>query len=210
MPVSRDAQGILWFMLAKHPSGDLGDFGGGVKKGESSLDAAKREIEEETNGLSEEMIPKNFDYGSAIGLIHKNLMAMVFIPVDAKWIDSAKPRFEEISQQRKNTEIVDIVWVDETAFEKMIGGEEVFHPPGRHSGTPIAARTSWRSSPSKTSVRGRNPPSESYLPREADLASRNCSRSRKEPEVELFLWRKVRMFLMQFSLPEIFGLFRFG
>ena len=133
--ITRGESGDPWFLLAKHPSGDLGDFGGGVKKGETAMDAARRELEEETNGLSKEMLPPNFDFDSALGLVTTTTnrpdifaMAILFFEVDPKWLHKAHPRFLELSEtnrDRSTQEISDVVWVDRASFEELVFGDTV-------------------------------------------------------------------------------------
>lgn len=226
--VTRGESGGWWFLLAKHPSGDLGDFGGGVKKGETAMDAARRELEEETNGLSREMLPLDFDFGAALGLVTTTTnrpdifaMAILFFEVDSKWLHKAHPRFLELSEtnrDRSTQEISDVVWVDEKSFEELVFGDaaaiaisasvpnfysfrkEITVRASEFSGhsLPGSAPSGWRHKSDGASHQSRPRFAEPYFPSEARFST-----GKAYAKKELVMWKKISNFLSHFpSLVE--------
>lgn len=110
----------LRFCLAKDSrTGELGDFGGGVKRGEVSITGGIRELTEESNGI---FCNINFDYtvGHGISLIDKyyKKMAIFLVYVDPPMISQSCKCFTP------SEEISDIVWVTEEELYVLIYGRD--------------------------------------------------------------------------------------
>jgi hypothetical protein len=110
--------GEMFFLLAvDNYTGELGDFGGGSKYNESALDTAKREFEEESKGIFKAEYPNIDCFTNKISVIDKN-MAITFVYINPSWKTDAIKRFNV--NKGPNDEIIDIVWVDKSTFEKLV------------------------------------------------------------------------------------------
>jgi hypothetical protein len=116
----------VFVLLAKHgASQELGDFGGGVRKDESSIQAGLREFYEETLGIFD--LTKE-DVGGNIAILNrKETMAIIFTPVSPIWLAKARTNFLEKVRDLKssNEEITDVVWVSFEAFIRLIYGGKI-------------------------------------------------------------------------------------
>jgi len=143
----------LWFLLARHKAtGELGDFGGGIKKIETTLEGGIRELHEESRGIFENIYKTPSDMASCITLVDRQDMAEIFIPLDPEWFVSAKIKFHAtgsyserskiagpcserskiagpcsdrgISRTKKklSDEISELVWVSEETLDNLILG----------------------------------------------------------------------------------------
>lgn len=117
----------LYFLLAKHSkTGELGDFGGGVKKNEFSLNGGVREFFEESGGVFRSRYKSSNDFLDKVALIdNENKMAVIFAPIESFWIEGNKAQvsFEESmknSKKKSSQEISEIVWVNEHDFLSLI------------------------------------------------------------------------------------------
>lgn len=117
--------GKVYLLLARHKfSGDLGDFGGGVKKEETTLKGAIREYFEESNYI---FVNEKADLDHSIAIVDDK-MAVLFLYIDQKWLHSAEKVFarqkkkESIypSYQPGTDEISEIMWVTEEEFINLI------------------------------------------------------------------------------------------
>jgi len=115
----------VFFLLAKHKfSGDLGDFGGGVKKEETSLKGAIREYYEESGSI---FINEKADYDHSLALLD-NKMAILFLYIQKEWYGKAEKVFAKQKKAetmypscRQGTdEISDILWVSESQFVNLV------------------------------------------------------------------------------------------
>lgn len=110
----------IYFLLARHSeSGDLGDFGGGIKKHEFALNGSLREYTEETNGMFP--ISSN-DLLDKLALVDGPNMAIVFVPINESWYQKAPEEFQKSKRAIKkgSNEISEVVWVDEVEFNRLI------------------------------------------------------------------------------------------
>jgi hypothetical protein len=121
--------GITYFLLARDRlTKELGDFGGGVKKFEYSLMAGLREWHEESRGIFSEVCRSANDIATAIAVIDKRKMAVIFVPLKKEWKDEAQKLFEaksEAAGKKRSNEVSSLVWVDESRFRNLIDGETV-------------------------------------------------------------------------------------
>lgn len=114
--------GKVYYLLAKHlETGELGDFGGGIKKNEFSLNGAIREFAEESNGIFSSTYASPNDFLDKIALVDGNKMAIIFAPVDNKWLKGASTSFINRKSPKKGSdEISEIIWINETSFLAMV------------------------------------------------------------------------------------------
>lgn len=113
----------LLFLLSRHKkTKELGDFGGGVKQSESAATAGIREFHEETREIFSDIYQTPADIMSAITLIDVYCdMAIIFVPVDPKWVKIAQNKFLQTKPSKKSAdEVCDIIWVTETMFSELI------------------------------------------------------------------------------------------
>ena len=117
----------LYFLLGVDTkTGELTDFGGGVKYNESSIDGAMREFEEETYRC---LARKHYDVRSdelqqSKILSDKEKMTIIFMKIDPEWFNKASDNFfhnKQYSNLRYH-EISKIIWVHENKFRKLING----------------------------------------------------------------------------------------
>jgi hypothetical protein len=104
------------FCLAKdRKTGELGDFGGGVKKGEDSITGGIRELEEESNGIFCD-IDIDYAIGNGLPLLDDNRrkMAIFLVYVEPPMISQSRVNF------KPSDEISDIVWVTEEELYVLI------------------------------------------------------------------------------------------
>jgi 8-oxo-dGTP pyrophosphatase MutT (NUDIX family) len=112
----------FWFMLGRHAdTQDLCDFGGGVKKDETALDAGLREFHEETRDI---FTGFSFDVKNCASFINRQgTMAIIFLYIAEEWFYRAPTEFQKIIPlYKKHREICDVVWVHEKAMKNMLWG----------------------------------------------------------------------------------------
>lgn len=116
------ADGILHFLLARDKtSKDLGDFGGGAQKTEFALMAALREFGEESHGIFSHIYQSANDMSDKIAIIDGTKMAMIFAPLECKWIKDAQRIFaDNPPTKKKSDEVSELVWVSEEEFINLI------------------------------------------------------------------------------------------
>lgn len=118
--------GVTYFLLARdRVTRELGDFGGGVKKFEYSLMAGLREWHEESRFIFSEVCRSANDIATAIAVIDKRKMAVIFVPLKREWKDEAQKLFEARSDaagKKRSNEVSSLVWVDEQRFRNLISG----------------------------------------------------------------------------------------
>lgn len=122
--LKRDSEYKIWFLLARDRlTKELGDFGGGVRKDEYSLMAGMREFSEETHGVFSRIYTSPNDLANKLALIDtkKSTMAVIFVPLEEKWIMEAQKQFSQTKTCKTGTgEISEMVWVDENKFFGLI------------------------------------------------------------------------------------------
>lgn len=126
----------LLFLVGIHAqTGDITDFGGGVKDGESDLMGAYREFHEETRGIFKDEVsielletcvtlnkPKSTKtIGSLKTKIFYEGMSAIFVPINNRNILLAPHCFANTESDDK--EISKIFWVNENQFEKLLNGK---------------------------------------------------------------------------------------
>ncbi len=99
-------------------SGNLTDFGGGVKKEETIVEGGLRELEEESQGVFGTLIPDDVKNTTTY---HSYNMAIMFIPmeVDPQVISD---EFERKIVGKINPEVCGIVWLDTQELLESIHG----------------------------------------------------------------------------------------
>lgn len=116
----------LYFLLGQDKqSGDITDFGGGVKQFETALAAALREFEEESDEILGKLEANDPQISRAIALLGKN-MATLFIPLEEEWFEKAPQLFEERKRlkavkKKSHQEIEKIMWIKHKDFTKLLG-----------------------------------------------------------------------------------------
>lgn len=107
------------------------DFGGGVKKNETSIDGAIREFNEESQEIFEkDELYKKENYENLLSFMIERKMAITFRPIPRKWLikarDDFKKRINEKGMSEELIEVVDIAWVDQDEFFKLINNYNDF------------------------------------------------------------------------------------
>lgn len=119
-----DGQEKLYFLLAKdRETGEFGDFGGGVKKKETSLEGGVREFDEESRGIFRDIYKSVQDFANKPAAVNGTKMAIVFAPVPFEWAARTNLRakfVENTTTKRINNEIADFLWIDEQTFVNLI------------------------------------------------------------------------------------------
>lgn len=124
----------LMFLLGVHRStGDISDFGGGIKKTERDPIGALRELSEETKGIFNGYISVNdlVTYVATVrerGWTTRNEgydggMVTFFAPVGNEWLEKAPRLFNESEKSGKgHDEISELIWISETEFWNLVKG----------------------------------------------------------------------------------------
>lgn len=99
-------------------SGNLTDFGGGVKKGETIIEGGLRELEEESQGVFGKIDP--VDIVDTLTFNTYN-MSITFIPLNVKPDEITTIFNEKISSQEK-TEVCNIIWLTKDELLECIHG----------------------------------------------------------------------------------------
>ena len=125
------------FLLGVHrETGEITDFGGGIKKKENDLSGGFRELSEETKGIFDSTTSEA-ELGTCIGVYKRSLgkrrlskgdggMSAIFVPVDNSWIEDADKLFSESKKNGLgNNEIEELVWCTEAQLLSLISGKKV-------------------------------------------------------------------------------------
>jgi len=123
--IYRKKSGEILFLLAiDKKSGDITDFGGGVKKNENSLIAGLREFEEESNKIFGDLYFNLNDIYTNIAIkTSDDKMSSLFIPVSEEWSNKAEEMFDKTKEDfcQKNFKEVDgVKWFNLEEFMKMV------------------------------------------------------------------------------------------
>jgi hypothetical protein len=126
----------LLFLVGVHAqTGEITDFGGGVKDSESDLMGAYREFHEETRGIFKDKIsielletcvtlnkPKSTkEIGSLKTKVFYEGMSAIFVPIDANYILTAPNLF--LNMESEDKEISKIMWINEKDFSALLSGK---------------------------------------------------------------------------------------
>lgn len=99
-------------------SGNITDFGGGVKKEETIVEGGLRELEEESQGVFGELTPN--DVKDSI-IFHCYNMAIMFIKLDVN-PDQITENFNENLKTCENPEVCKLVWLNTQELMESIHG----------------------------------------------------------------------------------------
>ncbi len=99
-------------------SGNLTDFGGGVKKGETIIEGGLRELEEESQGVFGHFDPSDIEDTVTFNSYN---MAVIFIPLEVNKDEIIKV-FNDKIRENDNPEVCDIVWLDTEEFLESVHG----------------------------------------------------------------------------------------
>ena len=112
----------LYFLLGiDRGTRELSDFGGGVKMSETMVDAAYRELLEESCKLFCGVISKN-DLTCSVAITnHVQNTAIFFVYIDSSWLQRAESEFSDCQRKlagvKKYNELIGIKWVKDQDFE---------------------------------------------------------------------------------------------
>lgn len=111
----------VYFLLARHSSSrELGDFGGGIRRTETGLQASFREFLEESRGIFLQEYPDVLSLRDKPVLINDG-MSVIFVEVSPDWYERANDAFVKAYTGKKSgNEVSELVWVDEKVFTRMI------------------------------------------------------------------------------------------
>lgn len=118
--------GKVYFLLARHAeTGELGDFGGGIKKVEFALNGSIREYTEETNGIFSKFYNSSNDFLDKLALVDGDKMVVIFVPIGRYWLqnENAQNAFVDSKSngcKKSSEEISELVWVDEDRFAGLV------------------------------------------------------------------------------------------
>ena len=117
--IIKDSQ--LFFLLGvDRVTLDLTDFGGGIKAKESVVDAAFRELCEESCGLFGETIKKDDLYTAPAVTNQSKKMIIFFLRINPNWLYHAEHVFRNCQsrcgQIKKYNELVGVKWIADVDF----------------------------------------------------------------------------------------------
>lgn len=109
--------GRLHFLLGRDKTtGELGDFGGGVKKDEWLLTGGLREFIQETKGIFGGLYNSINQLTNKLAL-YSPQMTIIFVPVLSDWLEKAPALFKSrVSSDRHSNEMSELVWLDDRSF----------------------------------------------------------------------------------------------
>lgn len=126
--VRKDENGhdIIHFLLARdQDSGDITDFGGGVKQNEVSLTASMREFREESDEIFGTLYDRINNSATNVALFDRS-MSVLFIPLSSEWYDIAQQKFNQrrmilsCDKKKSHNEVSELLWFDEEEFRQLI------------------------------------------------------------------------------------------
>lgn len=126
--VMKDESGAshLHFLLARdNQTGDITDFGGGVKQNEVALSAALREFKEESDEIFGSLYDGLNSASMHLAMIG-NSMSVLFIPLSSEWYSTAPSLFNDkrsadvLTKKRSHSEVSELIWFDEREFKNLI------------------------------------------------------------------------------------------
>jgi hypothetical protein len=125
IPYTFDGSSVHFLLARDSATRELGDFGGGVKKHEFSLNGGFREFTEESNGIFSNYYSSPNELLDKLAVLDGEKMAVIFIPIDSKWLEKGKAQktFEDskkTSKRRISDEISEFIWISEKEFIDLI------------------------------------------------------------------------------------------
>jgi len=114
----------LYFLLGiDRKTRELTDFGGGVKSTEGLLEAAYRELHEETCGMFAGRVTRQHLQNSLLLLTKKRDTGIFFLYIDPRWTEVAERVFsanqQKLNSIKKYNELIGIKWIRQTDFHKI-------------------------------------------------------------------------------------------
>ena len=114
----------FYFLLSRDAkSGNLADFGGGVKKGERLQPylAGARECEEESRNIFPDIRNPSFLKDKPALVEHHQKMAIIFYPLDSEWYNKAPKLFNEaLPQSKASEEVSEVIWVSLQELQNLV------------------------------------------------------------------------------------------
>lgn len=109
---------VYFLMGVDRGSGELTDFGGGIKNGESTIQAALREFREETCGLfgSEYVTLSQLEHAKCVTNYKSNAF-IYFVHVPVKWLYIAEEQYAKIPCK---TELTGVKWLTDEEFKFIV------------------------------------------------------------------------------------------
>lgn len=137
----------LYFLLGVDRSTrELTDFGGGKKATESMIEAALRELNEESCKIFDGIVTLEQLKFSPVVTTKDKTIAIFFVRVDPKWIDIAEKTFVENQQKfqdiKKYNELVGVKWVEQERF-KLIAFDRRSHCMWKRIQNILRWNTTW-------------------------------------------------------------------
>lgn len=124
--VFRDPDGkcsIFFLFGIDLASGDITDFGGGVKKSrETALQGALREFLEEIRYIFESSV-KNLNTLRLSTSLFSERMSVIFLPVECEWFVDAEYKFSTAKINTKTDEISRVAWFSSSEVQKLVRGK---------------------------------------------------------------------------------------
>lgn len=108
---------------------ELTDFGGGCKANETAIDAAWRELQEESCKLFENLEQKALE--QSVAVMTKDQQAVIFfMKISTELLTDTQEKFkrkqEQLQDYKKHLELIGVKWVEDTYF-KVIGYDRNNH-----------------------------------------------------------------------------------
>ena len=123
IPYTIDNKGKLHFLLGiDRKTGDLTDFGGGVKANEDFFSAGAREFSEETCEIFDPLTEQ--DLRNAVPIYNNYGNSVIFlVKINRDWLQTAQQTFAAAQAQRiteaKYTELSGLFWVHQDEFKSI-------------------------------------------------------------------------------------------
>jgi len=110
----------IFFLLSRHTdTKEYGDFGGGVRKDETALDAGLREFHEESSNVFLDLELTTEKLLTCVTLHDKHTDAVIiFLYIDADWMTRSCDNFNW--KHNPNSEVSSIMWFNESEFHQLI------------------------------------------------------------------------------------------
>jgi hypothetical protein len=115
---TKDGDKTFFCLGVDTQSGDLTDFGGGVKKGETVVEGGLRELKEESLGVFGDIDTSEV---KDTVTFHCSNMAIMFIPLKIDRLEISE-KFRERVKTRQTPEVCDILWLSTEELMESIHG----------------------------------------------------------------------------------------